>query len=78
MVKENKLMEFLVEYEQAICISYNRGNWVIENSDFYLGTENCKIKVQGIATTLESAVDNFLYNLTKAKNNPDVGEHEYV
>lgn len=78
MVKENKLMEFLVEYDQAICVSYNKGNWVVENSEFYFGSDNCKIKVQGIATTLESAVDNFLYNLLKTKKNLDTTEVEYV
>ena len=78
MPKENKLSEFMVEYEQGIYISYNKGNWIVENSDFHLGKENCKIKAQGIATTLEVALDNFVYNLSRAKKNNETLENEYV
>lgn len=58
-----KIEEFIKSTKDAIVLDYVDGNFVLENKSFVEGKkENPVGKIQGIGTTIEVCVDNFLYS----------------
>ena len=58
-----KIEEFIRNTGEGVVLDYVGGKFVLENKSFVEGKPSTVGKIQGIGSTLELCVDNFLYSL---------------
>lgn len=58
-----KIEEFIRNTGEGVVLDYVGGKFVLENKSFVEGKPSIVGKIQGIGTTLDTCIDNFLYCL---------------
>ena len=58
-----KIEEFIQTTGEGVVLDYVGGKFVLENKSFVEGKPSIVGKIQGIGSTLELCIDNFLYSL---------------
>jgi hypothetical protein len=58
-----KIEEFMRNTGEGVVLDYVGGKFVLENKSFVEGKPSLVGKIQGIGTTLDICIDNFLYCL---------------
>lgn len=58
------IKKYILHNKDTITIDYHDGRWIVENTSYAHPNENGinpTVKVSGVGTTLEVALDNFAY-----------------
>jgi hypothetical protein len=76
-MQEEKIKNFINKTKEIITIDFHHDVWIVENKSFNTG-EDDKIKCQGKASTLEIALDNFLYDWEKQNRKTIELDEQYV
>jgi hypothetical protein len=74
-----KIEDFMRNTGEGVVLDYVGGKFVLENKSFVEGKPSLVGKIQGIGTTLDICIDNFLYCLeqkTLLYNNPELNDIE--
>lgn len=58
-----KIEEFIQTTGEGVVLDYVGGKFILENKTFVEGKPSSVGKIQGIGTTLENCIDNFLFCL---------------
>ena len=63
-IDTENIKKFIRDNRDTITIDYSGGSWIVENTSFVAGN-NPPVKISGVASTLEDALDNFAYHFHK-------------
>jgi hypothetical protein len=58
-----KIEEFIRNTGEGVVLDYVNGRFVLENKSFVEGKPSTVGKIQGVGSTLELCIDNFVYFL---------------
>lgn len=74
-----KIEEFIKTTNDAVVLDYVNGQFVLENKSFVEGKINSSVgKIQGIGSSIETCVDNFLQSWEQKKQNIEKKEENKV
>lgn len=64
LIDTEYIKKYIIDNKDTITIDYHDGRWIVENTSYvHLNANgvNPTVKVSGVGTTLEVALDNFAY-----------------
>lgn len=62
----NKIEQIILQIGEGVYIDYVDGNFIVENKNFVEGKAT-PIRIQGVGSTLENAIENFVYRSSRLK-----------